>query len=729
MSINKHKLPVGQHPVSNRVSMLKQNDLAQPVYAYSHANDFYEKERTFDFFKILSILFHRKWTVILITLLFSLIALFISFSIKPAFKASATLEIARNSFEVIGFGKVSSTGDDQEFYSTQYGLLTSPSLASRVIKDLRLTATQLSSSFTTSDEILKKKTMEELFLSNLTISPVPQSRLVKISYENSNPKLASKIANSLAGNFILSNMVKKRETTSYTREYLSGSVSEARQKLEDSELLLDDYASTNKLIKFDEAQSVKLNALQKLEEMFAFAQRDLIDAKSNQRHALGSAGNKDVMNNPTIQALKQQKVQLLADYQEMLQTFKPSYPLMQQLQKRINQVAREISLERNSIVSDTRTFANNSYEASKEKVNKLRDKVNQLKRELMLVQNKTVEYDNLKREVLSNQELYSTLLRRLNEVTVAGNVAVNNISLISKAAVPRKKIRPRGLLNLIAGTLLGLFTGSLVALFLEVTRGRIRSEDDLQQVANLPILGKIPKVKAMPRRDTSLLIHSKANSPLPEAIRSLRTNLTHAVGQQAPSSILFTSSTGNEGKTSTAINLACAYTLLGKTVLLVDADMRNPSVDKRLLKARRKIGLSSYLRGQSNLAKITETSKISSRLFVIPSGSAPKNPVELLASKKMAKLIELGQKRFDVVIIDSPPVRDMSDAIVLSKFVDATILSVQINKTCVNDLSRALSRLANMKGNLLGVVATDIKPSYSHYRSPQPFFPTVTKFS
>lgn len=724
MALYKHTQPVIPQHVEDRVPVLKEQNITQPIYSY--ANSAYEKEPSFNLTKILSTLLHRKWTIIFTTLVFSLLALLISSLIKPAFKASTMLEISRNSYEVIEFGKVTSTSDDKEFYGTQYGLLTSPTLASRVIKELNLNADQLDFKDPQKpNKAPKEKNIEEIFLSYLTISPVLKSRLVKISYENSDPRLASRIVNTLAKNFIKSNMEKKRGATSYTRDYLENSVKGAKQKLEDSELLLDDYASTNNIIKFDESQTVKLKTLQKLEEMSSTAERDLIDDKNNQRLSLGDSGIEDVMNNPTIQSLNQQKSQLFADYQEMLETFKPTYPAMQRIRTRIKQIVREVSIEKNNTLRDTRALANNRYDASKEKVNNLKNKANQLKNELMLIQSKTLAYNNLKRETSSNKELYNALLKRLNEVTVAENVAVNNISIINKATIPRKKIRPRRLLNVMSGTFLGLFIGSMLALFRELTDGLVRNEYDLEQVAKLPILGKIPMVKKRPGVDTSLLINNEAHSLLPEAISSFRTSLAYSKGQQSPRSILFTSATSDEGKTSTAINLACAYILLGKRVLLIDADMRNPSIEKRLLKGRGRKGLSNYLRGKSNLSDIIQTSKISNRLIIIPSGRIPKKPVELLASKKMADLIDLGQQRFDVVIVDSPPVREISDSIILSTFVDATIHSVQINKTRIKDLSLALNRLVNTNGNLLGVVATDMKPTYSPHRRPQQFFPAI----
>jgi len=725
MSFNKKDISANQHSGANRTPMMQQHGLGQPTYTYVGGNN--AERRTFDLFKILSTLFHRKWTVLLVTLFFSLLALFITLQMKPAYKASGTLEIARKSHEVVQFGKVSSTGEDNEFYHTQYGLLTNPALARRVIKELKLTAAQLSGKKTNSSNLLKNKTIEELFLARLTVSPTPKSRLVTVSFENANPRLASQITNALLSNFIQSNIDKKRGVSSYTQEYLTNRVNEVKQKLEDSELQLDNFASKNKIIKFDESQTVKLKVLERLEGMLAEAEKERIDAESNRQQIQESGGKgiQNVMNNPVIQALKQQKVQLLADYQEMLQTFKPTYPLMVQLKNRLNQITREISQEKNAIINDTRIYASNSYEASRAKVNKLEGKVSRLKEELMVTQNKTVEYDTIKRKVFSYQDLYTTLLKRLNEVTVAGNATINNISIISKATVPRKKIKPRRLLNLVAGTLLGLFTGSLLALFLEVTRGRIRSESDLEQVANLPILGKIPKIKSRSGRVVSLLIHSKNHPPLAEAIRSFRTNLTHAVGQKPPNSILFTSPSEGEGKTSTAINLACAYVMMGKTVLLIDADMRNPSIDKRLLKSENKVGLSSYLSGHSNLAEITTLSRVP-RLFVIPAGDRPKNPVELLASKKMADLIKLGEQKFDVVIVDSPPVRDISDSIVLSKFVDTTLLTVKINKTEINEMSHALSRLEKVSDNLLGVVATNTKQQYYRHGKPQRF-PVLAK--
>lgn len=719
MPTNKNNLSVSQTLGTNSRSMAPKYNLAQPAYA--HVSDHNTERRTFDLFKILSTLFHRKWTVLLVTLFFSMLALLISFLMEPAYKASATLEIARNPYEVVEFGKVSTAGDENEFYYTQYGLLTSPVLASRVIKEMNLTAVQLSGGNSSNpDKILKNKTIEELFISFLTITPTPKSRLVTVSFENSDPRLASQITNTLIQNFIQANIEKKRGATSYTEEYLRSRVSEVKKKLEESELQLDDFASKNKIIKFDESQTVKLKVLVRLEGMLAEAEKEHIDAESNKQQVQGTGGNgiQTVMNSPIIQALKQQKVKLLADYQEMLQTFKPSYPLMIQLQNRIDKITQEISLEKNTIINDTEIFTSNSYDSSRKKVATLKDKVNKLKKELMITQNKTVEYDTIKREVFSYQDLYNALLKRLNEVTVAGNATVNNISIISKAIVPRKKIRPRGLLNLVAGILLGLFAGSLLALFLEVTRGRIRSESDLEQVANLPILGKIPKIKTGSGRVVSLLIHSKSHSPLVDAIRSLRTNLTHAVGQKPPGSILFTSPSEGGDKTSTAINLACAYVMMGKRVLLIDADLRNPSIGKRLLKKNNKIGLSSYLSGHSELSEIVTLSRVP-RLSVIPAGSRPKNPVELLANKKMAELIKLGEQKFDLVIVDSPPVRDISDSIVLSKFVDMTLLTVKINKTHINEISLALSRLEKVSDNLFGIVATNTKLKYYRYGAPQ----------
>ena len=684
-----------------------------------------QKERNFDAFKILSALFHRKLTIILTALISSLIALLINFSIEPAYKSSTILEISRNSSEMIEFDKVTSVGEDLEFYGTQHGLLTSPSLAASVIKALNLTATQLGASDTS--ENFDEEAIEELFLSHLTITPVPKSRLVKLSYENANPNLAKEIINTLAENFIHSNMERKKGANSYARDYLDSSINDSRKKLDESIHLLDKYISTNKIIKFDESQSVKLNSLKRMEEMLSTAERDLIDAESNKRLFLGSDEGLSINNNSTIQALTQQKIRLLADYQEMLQIYKPNYPSMQQLQKKIRHISQEISLEKNNLIRDSKIYFNNNYEASKERVSKLKEKINYLKNNLLLAQNKNVKYDSIKRDISRNQEFYDTLLKRFNELTFAEKIATNNISIVSKATISRKKIRPKRLLNLMAGIFLGLFIGSLLALFKEVIHGIIRTESDLQQISHLPILGKIPRLKARSGIDSALLFYSDAHSALPEAIYTLRVNLMHDVAQQSPSSILFTSATSNEGKTSTAINLAYSYILLGKKVLLIDADMRNPSIDKRLLKLRRKIGLSSYLLGQSSLENIVMKSTVSNDLSFIPSGDIPKNPVELLSSKKMIDLIKIQQEKFDVVIVDSSPVRDIPDSIILSTLVDVTVLSVQINKTNIKDLSYALSRFENTKSNLLGIVATDIKSSYSHYRAPKQLFPTLTK--
>lgn len=671
--------------------------------------------QVFDFFKILSTLFHRKWTVLFVTLLFALTALLISYFITPAYRANATVEIARKSYEVVDFGKVTSTaGDDNEFYSTQYGLLKSPALASQVIKKLKLTPDQLSISREKNpDEILQKKTIEELFLSYLAITPTPQSRLVNISFENSDPELATTVTNTFVNFYIQSNMEKKRSATSYTREYLSTRVNETKRMLEQSEQRLNDYAAKHKIIKFDEKQETKLATLKKLEEMLAVADGNRIDAKSRNQQFKASAGivSENLNISPVLQTLKLSKAQLDAEYQEKLQIYKPSYPGMLQIKKRLNKLASEISKERNTIINQTRLSTGNRYETSNKQVKKLAGKVASLKRELMGDQNKTVEFDVIKREVSSNQNLYSTLLKRLNEVTVASDAAVNNISIINKAYVPKQKIRPRKMLNLAAGTLLGLFTGSLLALLLELTRGRIRNENDLKKLTHLPLLGSIPTIKGVSKKRSLLLAN---HSSMAEAFRSLRTNLTYAIGNASPRSILITSSSENEGKSTIAINLASAYVRMGKNVLLIDGDMRRPSIGKHYFAANNELGLADYLKNSAGLKDVIKPSYIKG-LYIVPVGNIPVNPVELLASNKMAQLVKLSQKKFDMVIIDSPPVLDISDSVVMSSFVDATLLVVKMNASQINDISHALNRLQHDYSSLLGIVVTHTKARYRYY--------------
>ena len=716
MSTNKPQFPMKpSNGSSEGLAIQRNNSLSLPYSTLG--SESYSNKRSYDLSLIFSILYHRKWTVLLTTLLFSLLALLISFLIKPAYKANATIEISRYSLDAISFDDLPNVNfdGDKEFYKTQYGLLRSTRLAKNVIKLLNLTEHQLTGE--ESEEGSQKTiNLEALFLSKLFVTPIEGSRLVTVSFENHDPYLSYLITNTFIAEFIKSNIEKKRGTSSFTRDFLTDRVREVQEKLESAESQLDNYASKNNIIKYDEKETVKLIALQKMEEMLAVAEKENIDANSVRQQAQGKGANVNVMNNPVIQTLKQEKIKLQADYQEMLQTFKPSYPLMLDLQKRITKINQEISYETKTILRNNIDYINTNFDASNVKVNNLRGKVQSLKDQLMLVQSKSLDYNKIKREVSSYQTLYTTLLKRLNEVTVAGNAAVNNISIVNDAIVPVKKIRPRRSFNLVIGTLLGFILGTLLAFYRELTHARIRNESEIEQIAELPILGRIPKIKPQSGKDTSLLLYSKSASPLVEAVRSLRTNLIHAVGQNPPQTILLTSPTEGEGKTTTAINLACAYVLMGKRVLLIDADLRKPTVSKRIFKKPSKIGLSNYLAGHTEPKEIIRKSHIAN-LFVISSGHLPSNPVELLASGKMEALIKFGQEEFDFIIIDSAPIRNLSDSIILSRFVDATLLTVQINKTLISEMVHALNSLENVQGNLLGVVATHTQQKHTHYTS------------
>ena len=681
-----------------------------PSQLGSHKGYINHYERIYNLPQLLSIILHRKWTIILTTLLILTLVSFFTFLATPVYRASSTIEISRNSLDAISFNDTQSLRfDDKEFYKTQHGLLRNPTLVKKVMR--KLNPKEISMLGANSDNGVNKRKLEKAFLSKITISPLTGSSLVAISYDNTDPQLATKITNSYVAEFIKLNVEKKQSKSSYTREILIDKVSEVERKLENSESLLDQYAASNNIIKYDESETVKLFALKQLEEMLTIAEKESIENKGHQKHAQGRSSSVKVMNDPVIQELKKQKVKLLADYKEMQQTFKPTYPLMLNLQKRIQKVTQEINREKKALLTSNINFANKNLEVSNEKVLTLKNKVEKLKADLMNAQGKSLEYNKIKRKVSTYQALYGTLLKRLNEVTVEGNAVVNNISIVNIADIPLAPVYPKKKLNIVLGSLLGLILGLLLAFLMERRNSHIYSESEVSQISTLPILGKIPRVKPEKGKDTSLLLYSKKSSPLVEALRTLRTNLMYSdfTGARPPRSILITSPSEREGKTSTSINLACAYILAGKKALIIDSNLRKPAISKRIFKQENKLGLSDYLLENANFQEIIRHSHIP-RLSIIPSGHLPANPVELLSHERMQQLITFGQQEFDLVIIDGCPIDELSDSIIVSRLVDATLLTIQLGNTNINNMTNALHRLASVQSNLLGLIVTNATP-------------------
>lgn len=378
--------------------------------------------------------------------------------------------------------------------------------------------------------------------------------------------------------------------------------------------------------------------------------------------------------------------------------------LLQQINELKVQIAKESGNINNTVAADLKA----KFAAAQDREAALRAEFENQKAELVTLRDKNVGLGELQREVESNRNIYEGLLNRQKEIGVAGGIGSNNISVVDAAVVPFRVYKPNLRLNLMLGAVLGTFLGLVLAFLLEFMDDRVKSAEELDHLVKLPTLGIIPKSKQKDPIKLALMTQSEPRSAFAEAYRSLRTNLMFSTQQGTPGVLAITSAAATEGKSTSAINIATVFAQSGKTVLLVDTDLRNPSVHKRLQLDNTK-GLTNYLTGQDHIESVTQSCQIPG-VYVITAGPMSPNPVELLASERLDQLLSMAKtETFDMIIMDMPPVLGLADALVIASRADATIMSVAMNESKKQAVSGALKRLRHARSNVIGTIAAKTK--------------------
>ncbi|WP_256646937.1 GumC family protein [Thermomonas paludicola] len=653
------------------------------------------------------------------------LALLITLTATPIYRATTVLQLEKEGIQVVQVDGIQpgGAGWDPDFLQTQYELIRSRALAERVANELNLDQTvldrlndpgwlgrMLALLQPTQKQEQKKPAASaaqstgelrhaaDLIRAGLSVDPVRNSRLVNISFDSPSPQFAARAANAIADGYIASGLERRFGASSYAKTYLEEQLKLTKVKLEDSERKLVQFAQQENLVSTGEqGQSLAAQNLTQLNAALAAAQDQRIRAQARWQQASSGAMPPDMIGNSNIRVLQQQKGQLQGQYQLKLQTFKADYPEMLQIKSQIDELDRQIAQEKGGVRASVKA----EYDAAAAQERMLMGQIAALRTQALDVDGRSIQYNILKREVDTNRQLYDGLLQRYKEVGVAGDVRANNISVIDRAEVPRGRFKPNLLLNLAIGLMLGTMLGVLLAFLLEFLDDTIKTPEDVEQKLKLPVLGVIPKLGP---KDSVVDASANTQSSFSEAYRSVRTALQFATDHGVPKTLLITSSGPGEGKSTTALALARNLTQLGKRVLLVDADLRNPSLHKTLgLKAE--TGLSNLLAGACAFNSAVQVVD-EGRLDVILAGPLPPNPAELLSGSKLVSLLTVGVERYDHVVIDGPPVLGLADAPILANAIDGTLLVVNSAKTKISAAQSALKRLLGARARIVGCLLT-----------------------
>lgn len=670
----------------------------------------------------------RRWVILGIVGLGLLVGLAYALLAQREYAATVTIEIARESARIVDVEEVQPRlGADQEFYQTQYALLESRSLAEMVVRDLRLAnddsfLTDYGSGGDDAIAGLNRDQREQLAITKVMdgveVIPVRLSSVVNLRYVSPDPGMAAAVANSVAENFIEQNLARRFESSAYARQFLEERLAQMRQRLEESEREAVGYAAQQQIINIaptsrdpdapPQEQSLVAADLGAINESLAEARATRIAAEARYRQATGGSAAAEALGNTTINALRQQRATLRAEYQKQLNNFTPDYPPVAALAAQIAEVDRQIAAETGLVRSGVSANLRDQYQQAAAAERQLAARVDQLKGELVDQRRRSIQYNIYQREVDTNRALYDALLQRYREVGIAG-VGNNNISVVDPAKVPTTPSRPNVPLILLVSVIVGAMLGAAAALILEQLDDAAILPGDFESKLGVPLLGSVPKLENGEIGEAL----GDPKSPASEAYLSVLTSLQLSTTHGMPRSVLVTSSQEAEGKSTTSVAIAQALARLGERVLLIDADMRRPSLHKSLQLDNRE-GLSSLLAGESEFSALTQQTK-TPNLFAITSGRLPPNPSELLAGDGMARLLAAAGERFDRIVVDGPPILGLADAPLLARASEATVFVLQAGRTRATQARHALRRLQAVRAPIAGAVLSKFDQKASGY--------------
>ncbi len=688
----------------------------------------YEEDTSF-LARILSVARRRKQVIIGAIVACLAAGIVVTLLMQPQYTASAIIEIQRetgNFAEVQGADKQGGF-IDQEFYATQYGLLQSRSLAERVAKDLRLSddpgffenmGADVSDEWfdgrvplagaSTRDQ--RQRVAGELLLANFALEPGRLSRLVELKFTSPSPELSRRVIDAWSKNFVAATIERRMDATSYARNVLEQRLAQLRTRIDEAERASVDYASAQGIVNLPGAtgadgstgeQSLVGTDLATLNRELSVATAERIGAESRLR-ASGD-NTSEALSSPTIANLRQRRAELAAEYARLMTQFEPGYPPAAALRNQITQLDRSISSEENRI-GETLT---STYQAATRREAALQARVNALKGDVLDLRRRSIQYNIIQRDADTNKQLYDALLQRYKAIGIAGGIGATNISVVDPAHTPVKPSSPRVLLNLLLALATGLGLGIFLAWALEQVEQSISDPSEVEQDLRLPLLGAIPRLE----EEEPIVALQDPKSMTSEAYLSLFTRLSFATDHGAPKVIAVTSSQPAEGKTTTSYALATSMARTARNVIIVDTDMRSPSIhDVTGLSNKR--GLSNYLAGDDEALDAIVTLR-GSGLHVLVAGPRPPSTPELLSSARFEKLLADLSAKFDHVVLDAPPVMGLADAAIIAKSVSSTVFIIEAHRTSKKSARAAIERLQASRGNVVGAVLTKLDSKLS----------------
>lgn len=680
-----------------------------------------EEDEALDLLAYWRVMQRRKWGVLGLAVFLTLLVAVVAFMMTPIYSSTVTLLVEQNKAKLLSIDEIySGVSSDQSHYQTQVELLQSNALMEAVVDRLKLTTNPLFvsaadhswfKSFQETmgvgsaklDEREIRKQVVESLAEMVSVEGSKKSQLIKVSVNSSDPVLAASIANTLADAYIETDLEARYKLTQKAADWMNSHLTSLKAQLEQSERALQSYREQHNLI--DTKELLLSGAAGQLEVMLKSlveARMARAQAKSNLDQVLRARGNEVsmpvVQRNPLVASLLGTVSDQERKVSELSNRYGNLHPKLIQAQAELKQARRNLQIQ----VADVVNGLEREYEVARANEAALSAAVAESKQSIQGTNRKEFELVSLEREVKSNRDLYDMFMGRLKETSTASDLQSVVARVVDPATVSDVPIKPKKRMIVTLAFVLSLVLGVAIAFMLEYLDNSVRSAEDAERKLGLPLLAAIPKVEISGSRSAGLYYRDAPKSLFAEAIKTIRTGILLSGIDHPKKTLVVTSSVPGEGKSTVAIDLALAHAQT-KRVLLIDGDMRRPSIAKVLGLDNSHPGLSMLVLGMEKLENCVYKIE-GSTLDVLIAGSIPPNPLELLLSDRFKELLaELGE-RYDVIMIDSPPVQLVSDAVVLASMATGVIFVLKADATPFQFARRAIRTLQRSGASLYGVV-------------------------
>ncbi|MGP1831938.1 GumC family protein [Shewanella frigidimarina] len=699
-----------------------------------------QMDQLIDVKKLLLPLLRFKWRINAFALLVTALTVFAVLSMTPIFIATSTLLIESEQAKAIKIDEVYGINSgQQEYYLTQFEIIKSRSIAERVFNELDLinhpAFNQPTSWFADlktllnfipqeaamvdsqiSQDIAKHQLIDD-FAKNINVSPVRNTQLVNISYESSDSQLAAQVANSVGDIYIVSQLEAKLGMTQKVNVWLGGRLEDLRLKLDQSEYKLERFKVENGLIDVEGVTALDAKELERLSDEITVARSRKAQADSFMA-VVKRYGDTDisrleslpeVTSHLSIQNVKREVVLVERKVSELQQVYGPKHPKMIAAQAELNTVQQNLHKQISRLVQGIEDEAQTAAQT----LQALEAQFSNAKGAFQNLSTKDTDYQRLLREVDTNRQLFDTFLARQKETAVTGDFDSPVARFTDRAVVPLLPEKPKKKVIVILAFLASLGFAMVLVLVLDALNDTIKSSDDVEKLLSQRALGYVPKAKKGTSYEEINFAFYDASLPLhAEAVRTIRTSMSLMAMGSELSTIEVTSSNPNEGKTTTSMNIAFAYSTMEK-VLIIDADLRKSSLGMRF-------GLPTYQPGLANVLSGTDSvhncivKEVKPNVDVMPAGAVPLNPQELLTSRHFAELLTELKTQYGKIFIDTPPVHAVSDALIITSLCDATILVVKAGHTRSEAVKLTLAKLNQARSKVFGVVLNQFNTKDAH---------------